>query len=69
MDVHPNDVRDRQRDQFFEVPFKSLAANWVVGDKNQLIRRFPFDQTEGNPKTQFPGSAMSAASSKACNNQ
>jgi hypothetical protein len=27
MDVHPNDVRDRQREQFFEVPFQPVGVS------------------------------------------
>jgi len=46
-----------------------MDADGVPRPENQLIRRFPFDQTEGNPENKFPGNLMSAASSKARNNQ
>jgi hypothetical protein len=56
MDVHPNDVRDRQREQFFEVPANvfgvnstlstytrddRVEANWLRGDLVRKNRELP----------------------------
>ena len=38
MDVHPNDVRDRQRGQFFEVPISQMASD-LAGTHQDFDRR------------------------------